>query len=472
MVIDGVRGSGVAWVVVLLATSPAMAQPTNYRDIPIGERAIGIGGAFTAIADDPSAAYYNPAGLVTGDRAQFSGSLSLFAFGRTKLVDGLTTPLGSADFVNKVRLAVPPFAGAVLQFGKKRWGKQRFALAYSSVQPNRSDEVYDVMLEDPAAESGVRISTSNVLSLHGLSFAARLTKKWSFGVSWYLGVQRQGYREDVALAAGGSFNPAGERVGADSFVSSTLVAVRGFYFVPRLGVLYRLSKKWNLGAMLQLPGITIKEKGRLRRQQTTFDATSGEATFSLIDEKNLNANVPIPWQLSLGAALTPKKRSKIGFDVAVYGWVKNKDVIGIPASADLSEDEIGVFFSNSTERKIAGNISMGGEYDFGKLALLAGVFTNLSSAPRVPSSSQSYTVPRIHTYGASIGIGLKANDYRLSTGVTAMWGRGDALAATVDATANVLSYQQTDARRRAFLFHISGAVSAVSRAASEVMAPK
>lgn len=45
---------------LLLAASQAHASPV---DIMIGSRGYGMGGAYTAIADDPSAAYWNPAGL-------------------------------------------------------------------------------------------------------------------------------------------------------------------------------------------------------------------------------------------------------------------------------------------------------------------------------------------------------------------------------------------------------------------------
>src|SRR5271163_2692007 len=57
-------------VLFLLLAAPAIGlaqnenlifgQPNTYG---IGPRAIGMGGAFTAIADDASAAYWNPAGL-------------------------------------------------------------------------------------------------------------------------------------------------------------------------------------------------------------------------------------------------------------------------------------------------------------------------------------------------------------------------------------------------------------------------
>ncbi|MBN2035964.1 MAG: hypothetical protein JW768_04410 [Chitinispirillaceae bacterium] len=46
--------------VLLLVVGQANASPV---DIMIGSRGYGMGGAYTAIADDPSAAYWNPAGL-------------------------------------------------------------------------------------------------------------------------------------------------------------------------------------------------------------------------------------------------------------------------------------------------------------------------------------------------------------------------------------------------------------------------
>ena len=57
-----------------LCAGVAHAQPFE----TLGTRALGMGGAFVAVADDASAAYWNPAGLVTGhflsllaDRSQF-----------------------------------------------------------------------------------------------------------------------------------------------------------------------------------------------------------------------------------------------------------------------------------------------------------------------------------------------------------------------------------------------------------------
>ncbi|MCX5750318.1 MAG: hypothetical protein NT099_01400, partial [Candidatus Saganbacteria bacterium] len=45
----------------------ASLTDANLRD-GIGVRALGMGGAFTAVADDPTAVFYNPAGLVSTSR--------------------------------------------------------------------------------------------------------------------------------------------------------------------------------------------------------------------------------------------------------------------------------------------------------------------------------------------------------------------------------------------------------------------
>src|SRR3954454_20371338 len=56
--------AGVASVMVALVFSvqPAGAQTFD----TVGARAAGMGGAFVAVADDASAAYWNPAGFAAG----------------------------------------------------------------------------------------------------------------------------------------------------------------------------------------------------------------------------------------------------------------------------------------------------------------------------------------------------------------------------------------------------------------------
>src|SRR4029077_11565346 len=56
--------SAAAVAVALVVVSPAPARAQLYEDV--GTRAQGMSGAFVAVADDATAAWWNPAGLATG----------------------------------------------------------------------------------------------------------------------------------------------------------------------------------------------------------------------------------------------------------------------------------------------------------------------------------------------------------------------------------------------------------------------
>ena len=54
------------------------ADENHYSNQLIGYRAAGLGGAYTAISDDPSGLYYNPAGIVYAQTSNLSASVNAF----------------------------------------------------------------------------------------------------------------------------------------------------------------------------------------------------------------------------------------------------------------------------------------------------------------------------------------------------------------------------------------------------------
>jgi len=59
----------------VLAAAPAHAGPGTAADVPPGARATALGGAFTAIADDGNALFWNPAGLPRLGHQEFTSTL-------------------------------------------------------------------------------------------------------------------------------------------------------------------------------------------------------------------------------------------------------------------------------------------------------------------------------------------------------------------------------------------------------------
>lgn len=81
----------------------------HYNNVLIGDRAIGLGGAYTAIADDASGVFYNPAGLGFALSNDVSGSAN--AFYSRKIVYKKT--IGTSDFEEKSNGPVPSFLGGL-----------------------------------------------------------------------------------------------------------------------------------------------------------------------------------------------------------------------------------------------------------------------------------------------------------------------------------------------------------------------
>ncbi len=58
------RRSSILLLLISLALAlPQVARASAFEFIPSGARAVGMGGAYTAVADEPNAVYWNPAGL-------------------------------------------------------------------------------------------------------------------------------------------------------------------------------------------------------------------------------------------------------------------------------------------------------------------------------------------------------------------------------------------------------------------------
>src|SRR5690606_10555607 len=111
---------GVWWA--LIGGAPiARAADANYQSFVVGGRALTLGGAFTSLSDDPSGAYYNPAGIADVKETSYSVSTSIYGFERGGYGDGLVLPVAGPD-VLRVEFAelviVPASAGLVSTFGE------------------------------------------------------------------------------------------------------------------------------------------------------------------------------------------------------------------------------------------------------------------------------------------------------------------------------------------------------------------
>lgn len=456
-----------AWLAVSAPASSTHGQALYYRSIPIGERAVGLGGAFTGLANDPSATYYNPAGMTSGGRFELLGSFSSLLLSRTKIDDAFLSPNTQADFSKKTTATLPRFIGTVVRLGRAKHGRDhQFAIGYSTLEVSR--EIFgDTFSEINAADStDIRIDDRYRDRWYGVSFAAQVTRPSSVGFSIFLADQSLSYTESIGIASGGEFNPDnGLRIGGESLTTSGDVGARAYHFVARLGWLHEVNEQWSVGLMFQPPGIPLSQSGRfLRRVTTTFPNEDG--TFTLFDEDGAGGRLPIPFELTAGFSWRFNDTSLLTFDASVTGPVRAGRVVKVDTPDTIQR--AGVYFSGDTRRRPVPNFAVGAEHRFNKVVLASGFFTNFSAAPSVPAQSDDYSPFQVNLWGVSTAFGLDYNGYRFTVGTTAMVGPGNALSATIDERGDVLSYERTRARRAIVLLYLAGAISVATKAGKAV----
>lgn len=145
-------------VIILLLPSTLLAggfskvgtAAAQFLKIGVGARAMGMGGSFTAVANDVSTIYWNPAGIANLDRTSISFTHSQWFADITHDFAGVVVPISASDF-----LAVH---ATTLNTGEQE--------VTTVANPDGAGVFYDV--RDLAI---------------GLSYARQLTDKFSVGIS-------------------------------------------------------------------------------------------------------------------------------------------------------------------------------------------------------------------------------------------------------------------------------------------------
>jgi long-chain fatty acid transport protein len=140
-----VRYKGIIAGVLLLAAVPALAQfPEDALRFAtpgtgVGARALGMGNAYTGVASDFSALYWNPAGLAQMEYGEFSFGLSQFNFNNSSTFFGEQQYYSnSATNLNSLGLVLPVEVrrGAlVFGFGFERAGNFTTGLSFNGFNP-------------------------------------------------------------------------------------------------------------------------------------------------------------------------------------------------------------------------------------------------------------------------------------------------------------------------------------------------
>jgi long-chain fatty acid transport protein len=383
----------------LLNVATARADEFHYNNMLIGERAAGMGGAFTALASDTSGMYYNPAGLVHAHAKSLSASVNAY-YSLSKKYSGV---IAGADLNRNYSAIVPNFFGVQQPVGPVSLG---FSYAVPEHAFENMDETFTDLPTTPEtrqhygdpnlriARYVLNLNTEDSINEFGPSVAVKVSDTMSLGLTLYVHKRDYLFIENELLRLSN---------GRDQW-TNVYVKIREWGTRPILGFLWKPSEQFSFGAALSRTFVIQSDVA----YQGTYHSTLEDP--SVLDDQRVTSSEKqqYPWQCRLGVAYRINPAWLVSGDVALY--------------PGFSYDTLGT----RVERESVVNLALGTEYSLGKDWIFrGGVFTNRSNSPDITPDMKS-GVEKIDMYGIAGSITFRIMQNSITVGGNYGQGSGTA----------------------------------------------
>ncbi len=379
----------ISFVAVLLSPILTFGDDSHYTNILVGDRAGAMAGAYTAVSDDPSGMYYNPAGIAYSSE----NNLSLSVNGYTSTSKKYKGAIGGRDWLRESSGIVPNFFGML-----RSWGKIKMGLSYA-VPDQITENQYDALFDLPSGTPGLTVS--KFLMNHkledktyhfGPSVAVEVAPNFSIGATLYVHYRYTDYSSNQM-----AWLSNGQTDWANQYLNSEEWGVR-----PILGVMWRQSPKFSLG-------LAVSRIFALR-SETKLQVTEKDVNdvMNIFDPPDSNDTRNYPYQIRFGAAFFPSPDLLLTADIMYY-TATDYELFGTKRSFDAVL-----------------NGALGTEYRFRKdLALRAGLFSNRSSTPDIKGTAGE-NGEKVDIYGGSLALCFYTGKTSVSVGGSYSMGDGKA----------------------------------------------
>lgn len=394
-----------------------VSAQANLRNVLPGGRASMMGGAYTAISDDPSGAYYNPGGL--GFLTDQSFDVSATAYRKQSIIykDAIKKEPIEQQSVN----IFPSFLGLASKLGRFTLGYSFVSLDQRSIyQQNKYENITTAPYGSATFEQTHQEENTHVLA--GASAAIRLGAHWAAGLSLYY-YQRNINATTIQLS---TYN--GGRLWSTTHTYQTL----NTGISPIFGVKARYGIV-DFGLSVMMPR-SITDRTNIITTQIIYDPTfenNTAPTTERDDYKLVQLNEVNPTTYRGGIAVHPVAWFTGSADLLVHEGKKNHHVDG------TAHDFLTTY-----------DFSVGMELGGPTGGLRAGYFSN-NSLFRELSENNVNQPAHINYTGYAIGFGWRVKGFQGELAMVQQRGRGKAQSITDSETIQDVSALNT-------LYSISG----------------
>ena len=363
---------------VLSGGALASADQFHYNNILIGDRAAGMGGAYTAVSDDPSGMYYTPAGLAYASGRSISASVNAYT------VSNRTYKGTMGDKWTRTSSSLlPNFFGIVQPVGK-------FKVGFSYAVPDSTQEDQDQSFY--ANSAVINFNNKNDTTLFGPSAALLLKENLSVGATLYI---HKRSTESILNATKDNGTITVNINGTPTITpqyqwENSYSEIDEWGLRPMIGVMWAPVDKFSVGASISKTYVlaseillqkTISNNGSFNRPNNSMTTSSEKVDY--------------PYQVTVGAAYFPTPSLLLSADVSYYSSFS----YNLPAY-----DNSNVLYKKKCSFEAVVNGAVGAEYYLNPAwAVRAGLFTDFANTPKL-QIGKSDQYENIDMIGGSVSV--------------------------------------------------------------------
>jgi long-subunit fatty acid transport protein len=397
LILRGILISMVCWLAVFAAVSPGCAQlqvqleiPSSPSPVGSGARALGMGGAFIAIADDATAASWNPGGLIQLEKPEISVAGGYVQ--RTEDNSFGTNPEASGqqsieDFNLNYLSVAYPFKAANRNM--------IVSLNYQRLYDFNRNQSYTWDTHDPAYTSSYAFNYEQKGALYalGLAFCMEVTPRFSAGVTlnyWGDFININKWQQTYSRIEHFSF---GAYPGVVNAYKTETYAFSGWN--ANLGFLWKMTEHWTLGGVLKTPFTASIDHG-ISEDITVQYPTYPAANTHTVKSTNYADELQMPMSYGLGLAYRFSDKFTVSGDLYRTHWNDfiYKNYQGVETSPISGDEKKDARIANTTWFRLGTEyLIIGSKY---VVPLRAGIFYDPAPADESPDNY----------YGFSLGSGI------------------------------------------------------------------
>jgi long-chain fatty acid transport protein len=396
---------------VLFTGGTAGADNFHYTNLLVGDRASGMGGAYTAISDDATGLYYNPAGIAYASVKSFSASVNAY-YENDKTYKSV---IGGNGWSRSSSSLLPNFFGVVQPMGRFKVG---FSYAVpDSIMEDQSQTFgpLDLNTSIQPFNPGVRIASytinfnneNNVYNI-GPSIATEITANLSTGLTLYYYQKKELWiLNQIIKTTNGGYELTNQ------YYHTNEKGLR-----PVLGFMWSPANNVSIGLALSKVFIEKSDTSTqfaYSRENIAVDSNPADnKVISLPDgTSNTNTKRTTPKQISIGAAWFPSASFLLTTDLNYYSAKSTGKIVTFKEHEDSGIQDVI-------------NIAVGTEYYFTRnWAMRAGIYTDYANTPEVQSGGVNQD-EHIDLYGGTLSISHFTRNTSVTLGGGLTYGTGKA----------------------------------------------